>query len=471
MQENTVLNAILKERPELRGDIGAAAEILDIMKEAGIEEAELKSGKSRINSRDLWDEVKEHVPYYWHCRTEGEEIMYYVSADNEATPLLNTSSDGFIVSIRSRTQLFANLEELFNDSKLLAEKKSNMSFHEYLKLIHQELRMDPSRGLDQPPELISWDPSVLAFKQFDPGLLRQEAIPTWEEFLKRLDYPDIFLAWIWSVFDPKNMGRQAMWLQGPGGDGKSRVLYAISQIFGHRQTAAVSQDSFGTQFFFSSVYGKKLTMYGDCKNVRLISHSKIHSLLGGDVVAIERKGQDSFSGRVYSRLLVSSNYHPEIDFSMANERSRIIQVEVAPPDKKHSHGDPNFEENLIAEKWGFLYRCKEAYERYCPSGMDLLVPNDMMSKMELRCCSRESELLDQFIDRFLTLDEDSMSIKEDVRQKLVEFFLKHNNRKYDFVQKDLEKRLRNWGVLDAQEIIRGMKRNVWKGVRLKKEDE
>ena len=384
IQEDTVLKAILAEKPEWRRDIVKATEALELMKEAGINYTDLGEKPLRIDPESIYEASSELLPYKWLTRLDGEEAFYHISPENEATALLGVTAEDFVSSIRSNRELFAALYDRFKDIKN-ENPKLKLEFKNYLKLLFEELRMDPDRALEQPPRLISWDHNELAFKQFNPELLVDQPTPTWDQFLSRVDYPNVFLAWVWSVFDPENMGRQALWLYGKGADGKSRVLVALTEIFGKRQTGSVSQDGINGQFFYSKVYGKRLTIYGDCKNTRLISQGKIHSLLGGDYVQIESKGRDAFHDRVYSRLLVSANDHPEIDFSLKNESSRIIELCIDSVDKSLAEGDRNFESNLVTEQWGFLYKCRQAYAELCPSRMEIRLPKELKDRNVVYC--------------------------------------------------------------------------------------
>ena len=274
------------------------------------------------------------------------------------------------------------------------------------------------------PTEITTDPNVPAFFYFDTGRLTAGEHPNWDAWLTRMpeDARAVFRAWIYSIFDPENKGRQMLWLQDRGYSGKSSVFRAIKRYMGGQGVASISKDSMSDKFGYSQVFGKRLVIYGDTKNPKLLHSEKIHSLLGGDPVQIERKHNDAFTAEIHARLIVASNIPPEVDLSARNEVTRLIFVPLHEPpidvlkqycqlDAKgdivrYDNGDPKFiggnlDELLFEEMDYFLNTCREDYKELCPHHRDIPLPNSLMETLQTRCPSPEHIKMEAFVNERL----------------------------------------------------------------------
>jgi hypothetical protein len=192
----------------------------------------------------------------------------------------------------------------------------------------------------------------------------------WNEFTSRLDAPETFCAWVWSVFELRHGGRQMCWLRGDGHEGKSRVTVVLASVLG--TAAGVLDDDRlsgdGKRFALASVWDKRLISVPDTKVRNLAMTGLLHQLSGGDVMFVEAKGQQGFSARPDARVLIASNEHPAITRSRSNT-SRLIPIEVAP--RAAHRSDPTWEPRLIAQVPAFLAECRRAYEKRCPNHGDI----------------------------------------------------------------------------------------------------
>ena len=230
--------------------------------------------------------------------------------------------------------------------------------------------------------------------------------PAWDEFTSRFtpDEADVFRAFVWSIFDAENRGRQCLYIYDRGYSGKGVVFDAIAHYIGSDLHAALSKDSAVNQFAYSKVWDKRLVTVGDNKNVNFIRSQFAHSLLGGDWIDVECKGQDSFSAKPQCRVMVGSNKALSIDAKARNESSRVLPIH--PDDSedalikrdlvaldedgnpRHNYlgdpillGDPEWGEKLKAQFPAFLASCWPAYQKWCPRRCEIIMPKETAERI------------------------------------------------------------------------------------------
>ena len=87
--------------------------------------------------------------------------------------------------------------------------------------------------------------------------------PAWDEFTELFDSEEkaeLFRAWLCSIFMESNQGRQWLWLQGIGNDGKGSIAQAIQaymdEKFGKGKLYhSAAAESHKSQFFFVDTIG------------------------------------------------------------------------------------------------------------------------------------------------------------------------------------------------------------------------
>jgi len=385
--------------------------------------------------------------FKWHCNPDGTISEYVKTRKDEevyvlTSDVINTSKVVYPFP-NSEDSLFDRINnyyyELKSSNKLFLRSKSeedeavSMGAETVTKYWESVFRAywleDNSFRLKEQPKIISSDKKQACFFFFNPDIIKEGDTPNWDGWLTTMkDYMrPVFMAWIYSIFDAKNMGRQCLWLEDNGYTGKSSMSRAISSFMGNIGVGALSKDSLSNQFGYSNVYGKRFVIYGDNKNPRLLSSEKIHSVLGGDTVSIERKSKQAFTGRVHAKILVSSNCKPEVDMYARNEDSRIIHIKLSDPDKEvmkkycatdkdgnikyYPNGNPifiggNLEEELLDEMPAFLHKCQDFYKALCPNRKDIILPEKAIQDKEENCVSMEMEKFERFSDDCLEFGED-----------------------------------------------------------------
>lgn len=308
------------------------------------------------------------------------------------------------------------------------------------KHLKAQWEQDGSFRLEQMPTEISADPQRPAFLHVEPAKWVPGPTPAWDGWMEQMPEccRQVFRAWVGSVFDPLNKGRQALWLRDGGYSGKSSVGRALNRYMGGVGVGSISHGSMSDKFGYSSVYGKRLIIYGDNKNARLLSSERVHSLLGHDTVMIERKGIDAFPAIIHARLMVFSNITPDVDLVARNEVSRLCFIPLSEPPEhilsrycetdldgrvlRRRDGTPvfiggNLEDELLSEMGAFLGRCRQDYEELCPHRQDIVVPEPMWELLVRDCASAEHLEAEHFIDGYLEFGEDFECEPVDLKKK------------------------------------------------------
>ena len=279
------------------------------------------------------------------------------------------------------------------------------------------------------PKIFTNDRHTPCFHFFDLEAAKeaQGEHPAWDEFTSRFtpDEADVFRAFVWSIFDAENRGRQCLYIYDRGYSGKGVVFDAIAHYIGSDLHAALSKDSAVNQFAYSKVWDKRLVTVGDNKNVNFIRSQFAHSLLGGDWIDVECKGQDSFSAKPQCRVMVGSNKALSIDAKARNESSRVLPIH--PDDSedalikrdlvaldedgnpRHNYlgdpillGDPEWGEKLKAQFPAFLASCWPAYQKWCPRRCEIIMPEETAERIASFDDDR-SDLFEELFEKHFTV--------------------------------------------------------------------
>ncbi len=274
------------------------------------------------------------------------------------------------------------------------------------------------------PAIYTNDSNVPALNYLNlDELVNSQPCPTWDFYLTRYtdDEAKVFMAYIWSIFDANNTGRQLLYIYDKDGfSGKSVVIDAITSLLGTRLCVALQKDSLNNQFSMAKIWDKRLVTIDDNKNPNLIRSEKMHMLLGSGIAEIEQKGRNSFSSKLSCRVIACGNTMLTIDTQAVHESSRVIVIKPTLTDEiiqqiaaKDSSGnivyDPSgrpkligdnaFGEKLKKEIKGFLYKCSAVYAELCPTGASIVVPDSILAnndEMGSECEDVYDSLMEHF---------------------------------------------------------------------------
>jgi hypothetical protein len=226
---------------------------------------------------------------------------------------------------------------------------------------------------------ITTDPEEDSFR-FIPVPETQGEFPNWTEWMGRFrddEMRECFQMWLGSLFDEKNNGKQVLWLQGSGDDGKSVVCRALEKFWGSMYQA-VNPQAMGDKHGMAYFEGKRLAVVGDNKNPKLIMTAWVHELTGGDRISVDAKGKAPRTAGNICKLMVCANCMPEIE-TERNQRSRLLLISMKQrtPDEEVKMGlrdnegrwlgDGSFGPKLEAETEAFLGNCYAKYVKGVPN--------------------------------------------------------------------------------------------------------
>ena len=187
--------------------------------------------------------------------------------------------------------------------------------------------------------------------------------PLFDSFLAHVETNKFALqAFLGGLLDPNFRRQFYLWLWGSGGDGKGTLMRLLHRIFQNAYTVmSSSQKAQESQFFTSSLIGKRVAAFQDCHNPKLVRSEVFMQLTGGDALRIEPKGKDAYVTDIDALAIVSSNDQPNLTNSKAHIR-RLIMCEMR--QREVLDGDPQtYEDRLWGEVAGIMWKCKEAWKQ------------------------------------------------------------------------------------------------------------
>jgi hypothetical protein len=396
---------------------------------------EKEAEKKRIRDEEmqgkeqlLLDAVKELFPYFhWRRHMMGDKpvVKYYVRPTLKVYQITEFSSSdrGGLANEISR-YLMTNPEtaELFlacNKYYYYSKKPAELRGPEVADLILAKIALNTEELLNEPVPL-SNDPHTCCRTFIDLNTLPTEETPCWGSFLSRIDRPKEFLAFIYSIFVENDRGRQICWIRDSGGGGKSTMIRAITTALGNNIVATVDAKKLDTNYFFASVAGKRLAVDPDCQFLNLVSHPRIHNITGGDIVPIERKFHDVVHEKVYAKMLVCSNYYPQVT-QEKNQFSRMLMF-----DMRTREGDVaidlEWEKGLIAETKSLLGKAAAYYHEFSEN-----CTIDNRSESFIRCISAEESEIGGFLHKLnIQISPDRVMFITDMKELYAKYMLKNN---------------------------------------------
>lgn len=304
--------------------------------------------------------------------------------------------------------------------------------------VAEKILQDDSLQIDMPATLAN-DQETPCFAYFPLNSLPLLPTPTFDTWLKQMpeELVPVFKAWVYSVFVADNRGRQILFLRDQGYTGKSAFTAALANTLGLSAVCAISKDSLVNQFWGSKILGRRFIVFSDSGNTKIQQMDKLKQISGGDLIDVERKGDDSFPYRPNCRILVTTNSFPEIHLHETHQRTRTIFIPLTPSTDdevlktycavdangeliRDSRGElsvvgSDLEDRMTKEFPAFLASCRSDYARLCPKNRDLILPETHTSLIESQCGSEDFENLTHLCKVFLDVtqkDSDRITIAE-----------------------------------------------------------
>ncbi len=227
-------------------------------------------------------------------------------------------------------------------------------------------------------------------------------IPATNEFLDRLNDPGAFAAYCYAIYAGRYRGRQVLWVQGDGEDGKSTFMKAFATLFG--VTAGSADWSImknAPQFVASLFVDRKFVSIPDNANAYLLMTEIFKSLAnpGADPVTVNVKYGKMYTTELEAHVCVMSNFAPEI----IGERHNVSRTLWLTIDEFTGDPDPNYGERLRAELPGFLAFGERCYAERCKDDYEIKV-NEAVRKAVAERISDSNERFEIIFEKHFVLD-------------------------------------------------------------------
>ena len=300
-----------------------------------------------------------------------------------------------------------------------------------------------------------YDPSAVA-----TGFLRflAEVIPSASDRLTLLELLGTAL-----VGNFCNTEKILMFL-GEGHNGKSTLLDVISSVIGEDNISHVSiHQIINERFARAELEGKLVNIYADISGEEITNLGVIKSLVSGEPVMAEYKGQPAFALKNRAKLVFSANRLPDIaeDSDAVFRRFVIIHF---PVQFDGARDNPNLKKELTteAEKSGILNILVRSLRLVMRQNGRL---TNSRTIDEMRNAWRvQSDHVKKFTVVCLKRDDGHHEDKEDVYQAYV-LYCKHVNERPEDKTK-FSRRMSSLGYRYQKVRIRGRAVNAWSDVRL-----
>lgn len=162
------------------------------------------------------------------------------------------------------------------------------------------------------------------------------------------------------VISGKTSFQKALQLIGPKRSGKSTIMRILTALVGANNVVGPTLQDFSQNFGLSMMTDKTLAVIGDARGrIEGQTASKLLSITGEDVIQVDRKNRDPWSGKLPVRLVILSN--ELVNFGDPTLVSRFLTIKTTR--SFIGQEDTTLGERLNAELAGILNWAIEGLER------------------------------------------------------------------------------------------------------------
>jgi P4 family phage/plasmid primase-like protien len=148
--------------------------------------------------------------------------------------------------------------------------------------------------------------------------------PQWEQTIEEAmegDYERIMILQEWTgyLLTATNYLQRFLAIQGEGSNGKSVYFAGVTAMLGSENVGHVSLENFGGRFDLGTLIGKTANICGDVGEIDSVCEGNLKQFSGGDVMQFDRKNLSPICCRPTAKLMMSFNNPPRI-----KDRSRGV---------------------------------------------------------------------------------------------------------------------------------------------------
>lgn len=234
-----------------------------------------------------------------------------------------------------RAEVLAYLE-------LLCREENDMSGAEYIAFRNGVYNINTG-------ELLPFTPDIIILNKIDWNYNSEAYDANVDKMFDRLACGDqavraLLCEAVGYCFYRRNELRKAFILTGEKQNGKSTYLKLINFLLGRDNVTSLDLAELGQRFKPAELFGK-LANIGDDIGDDFISNPAIFKkVVSGDPVNVERKGENPFDLKNYSKFLFSANNIPRIKDKSGAVISRLV---IIPFNARFTKDDPDFDPYII----------------------------------------------------------------------------------------------------------------------------
>src|SRR3990167_1730677 len=163
--------------------------------------------------------------------------------------------------------------------------------------------------------------------------------PMFCKMLKRIPNHEDFCQMMGSIFYEKASRKQAIWIWGPSGGGKSQVDHLLRCLVGTNSIQAFTATDFDDSFWKYSLVGKRCLFVHEA-NPDMLSTPSFKSLTGDSMHRVRNLYRGSMVAKLDCMVFCSSNYPPNIS-NDESLKTRVISchMDKIPEDERINEHD------------------------------------------------------------------------------------------------------------------------------------
>ena len=158
----------------------------------------------------------------------------------------------------------------------------------------------------------------------------------WLEFLASVwpDDPDsiaLLQEYVGYVLSGRTDMQKMLLLIGPTRSGKGTIARMLTELIGRGHVAGPTLASLGTNFGLSPLLGKPLAIISDARLGDTPAHTVVERLLsitGEDLLTVDRKYREPWSGKLPTRFVVLSNELPRFKDTSGAIANRLLILQM-----------------------------------------------------------------------------------------------------------------------------------------------
>ena len=202
------------------------------------------------------------------------------------------------------------------------------------------------------------------------------ACPVWLKIVENLLEPEDRLTlqeYIGYLLVPTNRAQKALFICGKGGEGKSLIIKAVSDLLGNSCFSGKLQ-VVETRFGLAGLEGKLCFADDDIDSTAFRSTATLKEIITANKpVSIERKGIDPYMGQLYARFLCCGNSFASALYDNSDGFFRRQLLLLTRPGAQVQNPDRELADKLTAELPGILNWALDGLERLQQNGWNFTI--------------------------------------------------------------------------------------------------